>query len=505
MAEANVGHRKAAVHGLGWMYLSSVIQGVSKLAVLAVLTRLLSPRDFGLVGIALVFTSLVERIGQVGVGPALVQRPSIDGDDVATGRALSTACGGFMTFALWLAAPSIAAFFEEPEAAPVIRALSIGFLIDGLAVTSDALLQRSLDFRKVMLVENASYIIGIGATGAALACLGFGVWALVAAQLAMRTLRAVLLARVTRQPGLQGRFRRERVRALVWLGGGFSLGRILNFVSLQGDTLVVGRLLGMDALGLYSRAYQLMALPAVYVAQVLERVLFPVMARRQLDIRAVRRAFLAVLELLALVSLPAGVFLLYAASPLIEVLFGPRWSAAAPVLAILSFGVFFRTAYKCSDTVVRSMGAVYRYALQQGVYAACVILGSLAGAVAYRTTGVAVGVVLAVGFNYLCMTRLSASLLQVSIGTLAKAHLPGALCALSLALSLGALSPMLERAGASPLAELAALALVAAVVCGVTALVALRSLPGGALVSFLPGMAEGTRWSGFFGGARATR
>ena len=138
MSDSSNGTRRTVAHGLAWMYFSAAIGGLSKLVVLAILARLLTPRDFGLVAIALILTSLVERLGQVGVGPALIQRPSIDADDVVTGAVLSALFGLLMAVLVWVVAPLVADFFQEPLVAPLVRVLSIGFFIDGLGVTSDA-------------------------------------------------------------------------------------------------------------------------------------------------------------------------------------------------------------------------------------------------------------------------------------------------------------------------------------------------------------------------------
>ncbi len=477
---------KAAVaQGLVWMYLSAAVGGVSKLAVLAILARLLTPRDFGLMGIALICTSLVERLGQVGVGPALVQRASLDADDVVTGAVLSVLCGLIMTAAVWLAAPAVAQFFREPLVSPIVRVLALAFFIDGLGVTSDALIQRSLQFRTMMLVENVSYILGIGLVGAALAAIGLGVWALVASHVAMRSLRVALLYWFAPRVEGRGRFNSSRLRGLLYMGGGFSLGRMLNFASLQGDNFVVGRLLGIEALGFYSRAYQLMALPAVYVAQVLERVLFPVMAKQQESREKIRGVYLSALELLTLVSLPVGVLLFFGAAPIVECIFGPRWGAVVPLLSVLCFGVFFRTAYKCSDTVARSLGAVYRYAFQQGVYAAAILGGSAVGAVLDGPRGVALGVVCALAINYAMMTRLSARLLEISPAELWRAHLSGVLASASVGVVLWQLDASLEGSSLSAFDRSMALCSAAALVWGVSCLLLAFIAPGRALESLL--------------------
>lgn len=498
MTQPRESHRRIVLFGLGWMYLSAALQGVAKLVVIAILARLLTPRDFGLLGIALIFTSLAERLGQVGVGPALIQRETIDGDDVVTGAVLSALSGVFLAIVLWVVAPWIAEFFREPLVSPIVRVLSLGFVIDGFSVTSDSLLQRSLGFKTMMLVENVSYIVGIGCIGALLASIGLGVWALVVAHISMRTIRAALLYHFAPRIAAGGRFNGERVRSLLILGGGFSAGRILNFASLQGDNFVVGRILGIDALGLYSRAYQLMALPAVYVAQVLERVLFPVLAKKQNDLPKVREAFLTVLELLALVSLPLGVFFLFAAQSIVEVVFGARWLEIAPILALLSFGVFFRTAYKCSDTVVRSLGAVYRYALQQGIYAVCIVVGSYIGGIEGGTKGVAIGVVLAVAVNYLLMTRLSATLVSASWDDLVMAHVSGVWTSSWLVLVLSVTDTWIRSAFPEAMSQLIIYSVLSLCTCSGALLSGYILLPGRVLHTVFPYVASLVtgRWKG---------
>jgi O-antigen/teichoic acid export membrane protein len=504
MSDSSNGTRRTVAHGLAWMYFSAAIGGLSKLVVLAILARLLTPRDFGLVAIALILTSLVERLGQVGVGPALIQRPSIDADDVVTGAVLSALFGLLMAVLVWVVAPLVADFFQEPLVAPLVRVLSIGFFIDGLGVTSDALIQRSLKFRTMMVVENLSYVVGIGLVGSVLAMLGLGVWALVAAQVAMRMFRTGLLYWMAPTVGGVGHFNRGRVGELLYLGGGFSLGRILNFASLQGDNFVVGRLLGMESLGFYSRAYQLMALPALYVAQVLERVLFPVLAKEQSHTERLRRVYLSVLELLTLVSLPVGALFFFAGAPIVEVVFGDRWGEVVPVLSVLSFGVFFRTAYKCSDTVARSLGAVYQYAFQQGAYAVGVVIGSVVGASLWGTLGVAAGVVAAVAANYALMTRLSAKLLSLSLSDLWRAHLSGMLVSACVTVSLWRVSVATADARLSAFQQVLVLSSTAVCVWGMSCLIVAHIVPGKALEALLAHVAT-LRWGQVKGtNARAT-
>jgi PST family polysaccharide transporter len=163
----------------------------------------------------------------------------------------------------------------------------------------------------------------------------------------------------------------------------------------------------------------------MYVGQVFERVMFPAMARKQSAKEELGKEFLIALEVLTLIALPVGVAMFVLAREIVLVGFGERWRSVIPVVSVLSFGVFFRTAYKCSDTVVRSVGAVYHYAARQALYAGLVIGGAILGSLIDGVAGVACGVVVAVAINYVSMTRLSIRLVEISIRQLLRAHLVG--------------------------------------------------------------------------------
>lgn len=410
------------VRGLQWTYVSIIIQGALKVAVLVILARVLEPRDFGLLGFALMCTSFVERVGQIGIGPAVIQQKTIDGDTLKTSHVVSIFFGALSTVVIWAAARPMAAFFAQPELVPILQFLSVGCLLEGYAATPDAILQRDLRFKEIMIAENLAYFVSMALVATTLAWVGLGVWSLVIATIVLKAVRLLVLLSYSRN-AYRGVYRHAYGLELARMGIGFSLGRILNFFSLQGDNFVVGRMLGVDALGLYSRAYQLMTLPAMYVGQVFERVMFPVMAQKQDAIEKLKTEYLLVAEVIALVALPMGVAMYLLSPEIVLVAFGSRWEAIIPVLSILSFGVFFRTAYKCSDTLVRSLGAVYHYAARQGMYTVLVVGGSLCGARVAGVTGVAAAVVLAVAINYVSMTRLSKRMIHLSWSELFEAHL----------------------------------------------------------------------------------
>jgi PST family polysaccharide transporter len=217
----------------------------------------------------------------------------------------------------------------------------------------------------------------------------------------------------------------------------------------------------------------------MYVGQVFEKVMFPSMAQSQTCHKRLAREFLMTLEALTLVALPAGAVMFILAREIVVVAFGERWSAIIPVVSIVSFGVFFRTAYKCSDIVVRSVGAVYHYAARQALYTVLVTSGAALGAVFGGLSGVAFGVVSAVTLNYISMTRLCSRTIGVSYPSIAYAHLSGIWVASCVAVVLSIIVPALRRMTDYPSVILGIAALLAVMTWLIAVCLSHKMFPGG--------------------------
>jgi PST family polysaccharide transporter len=406
-----------------WVAWGSGAVAVLKVVVLVALTRLLSPADFGVVSAALIVIGFSLTFSQLGVGPALVQRPQLEPRHVSTAFFASVGFGVLVAGLVWLVAPGIAAFFRMDQLTPVVRALALLFPVAGMSTVAENLLQRELRFRLLANAEVFTYGVGYGLVGVGLAFFGWGVWSLVGAHLTQAVLRlAIMLGGAP--PRLQPWPTRAAFRELMDFGAGLSAGHIGVFLANQADNLVVGRWLGAVALGLYSRAYQLMAVPTALLGDVLDRVLFPTMARVQDDPRRLASAYLQGTAFVALVTLPAGVVLALLAPELVAVAFGSRWQPLVPPFQVLAVGMMFRTSYRMSDSLSRATGKVYRRAWRQVFYAGLVLLGAWAGQHG-GLTGVAIGVLCALFINYLLMAHLSLGVVQISWLQFAQVHLAG--------------------------------------------------------------------------------
>jgi len=266
----------------------------------------------------------------------------------------------------------------------------------------------------------ASYLIGYGVVGVALALAGWGVWALVWANLAQASVNTLLLL-LGRPPSFSLWPDRRSLAELTYFSGGFTIGRVANYLATQGDNLVTGRWLGAHALGIYGRAYQLMAVPSMLFGDVLDNVLFPSMARLQGEPARLGTAYIRGISLIALAMLPASVILVVLAPEFIRVVLGPRWDAVVVPFQILASCMLFRTSYKMSDSLSRATGSVYRRAWRQVIYAILVIVGAWIGHF-WGVAGVAVAVSLALVVTFMSMAQLSLHVCGLTWGRFLRAH-----------------------------------------------------------------------------------
>lgn len=440
------------LNGMLWMFSGNGSQAAFQFLVMIILARLLTPENFGLIAAAQVIIGFTDIFSQLGIGPAIVQRSDITVNHIRTGFIVSVIFGLTTAVLIILVAPLVANFFHMEELIPILQVMSIIFVLKGISVVSEALLQRGLYFRKIALIQLLSFSLGYGLVAILLALMDFGTWALVGGVIAQNVLKSTLLLLAKPHPIGLG-FDLSALRELTFFGGGFTLGRIANYIALQGDNLIIGRWLGSEALGIYGRAYQLMSMPALLFGQVLDKVLFPSMAKVQNEPLRLANAYRRGIALTALIALPLNVIVFILAPEIVEVLFGTGWEDVIIPLQLLSLGMLFRTSYKISESIARAKGAVYRRAWRQGVYALSVLLGAWVGQ-HWGLAGVAIGVVGALFINFVLMANLIFSLNPIGLKTFISVHFPAILSSLVIYTEIKILVFWLRSIDLSPLITL---------------------------------------------------
>lgn len=405
-----------------WLLSGTGLKIVIQLLQTVILSRLLTPTDFGLMGAALIIVRFIEQY-PIGIGPALIQLPHLETKHLRTGFTLSLLFGLLIGGILWLFAPLFSLLIANDQTVPILRFIAFTFPLRSIATVAEALMERELKFRWLSSIQVLAYVIGYGFVGITLAFLGFGVWSLVLAytvQILLRSLIPLILQPHPKQLQLETATAKE----LVSLSGGFMLTNILEFFALQGDYIVVSRGLGLTALGLYTKAYHLMNLPAATLGQALNRVLFATLAKVQNERELLIKAYRRNIVIMALTILPLSVVMCVLAKEIILVLLGSQWTEVIAPFEILALGTFFRFGDKVTSSLARSSGQLYRMAWLKLIYAVCVIIGAMWG-LNYGILGVTIGVTIALIIQYLLLTQLAVNLTKIDLKSVIVSHTSG--------------------------------------------------------------------------------
>lgn len=345
---------QTAARGVAWSLLATIAARVVSLVSLAALARLLSPTEFGLVAFALVYLTYVETVVDLGSGAALIWWPG-DRDEAAQASFVTGVATSFGWVALTVAAaPFVAAFFREPAGAPLLRVLAFTLLVKALGNTHDALCQKELRFRARVVPELGNALTKAGLS-VALAAAGMGAWSLAWGQLGGQAVWTALTWRVVRwRP--RWRWPRGVVRPMLSYGRRIVSVNVLAAVVHHADLVVVGRLLGATALGLYQVAYKLPETAVTVLVWVTSRVLFPALSRLNARGEPLGRGWLAAVGATSLLTFPAAAGLAVLATPVVNLFFGPRWAAAGPVLAGLAVAAGVRSAGTSAGDLLKAAG-----------------------------------------------------------------------------------------------------------------------------------------------------
>ncbi|HEY0593125.1 MAG TPA: lipopolysaccharide biosynthesis protein, partial [Thermoanaerobaculia bacterium] len=377
---------RSTARAAGWALLATTGVRLVSLVSLAVLARLLAPRDFGLLGVALVYITYVETIADLGTGSALIWSPSKPREAADVTFLTSLASGAFWFAATWLAAPFIAGFFSSPDGAPIIRALAFSFPIKYLGNAHDYLAQKELQFRKRMTAELAMAVVKAGVSiGCAFA--GMGAWSLVWGQLSgLAVWTALLWIVVPFRPSF--RIDREVARPMFRFGRGMIAVNVVAAVVHHADAVVVGRYAGAAALGIYQVAYKVPEMSIAVLMWVVSKVAFPAFAKLHAAGGEMASAYRAAMRYVTALTIPVAAGLWLVAEPLVLALFGSRWIAAVPVVRIIALYMAIRSFGTAAGDVLKATGRSRVLALL-GIARAAVLIPALIAASRFGIVGVA--------------------------------------------------------------------------------------------------------------------
>lgn len=351
------------IKGIAWTAVDKLSLQAINFFVFLVVARLLDPKAFGLVAISAVFVAFFQLFIDQGMAQAIIQFEKIDKDHLNTAFWVGNVTGAvFAILGILLSGP-IALLFREPELQPIVAWLSLSFIFSALSSTQQAILQRNLEFKKLALRSIVAKVSG-GAVGVLFALSGAGVWSLVVQTLVYSLAEVVMLWSVSEwRPGVSFSF--SYMNRLIKFGLNTMGVRLLEFLDLRFDDLIIGYFLGATILGYYTIAFRLLRLLSDFVVGIPGSVIFPTLSRLQHDQIEFKKTFSAIVKYTNLIIWPVFLGVLVLADDFIFVLFGEQWTASIPVLRLLVLGGVVFCSLQFNGSIAWALGhANYMFRLR---------------------------------------------------------------------------------------------------------------------------------------------
>lgn len=348
---------KQITTGIIWSSIQLIIQQSFSFIVKLVLARLLFPDDFGLVGMAVVFTSFVQVFNDLGIGAALIQRK----EENLNSKHFHTS---FWTGIIWsillyiiivlAVAPIAADFYDEPLLHQIIPILSIGVLASPINLVHKAQLTKAMDFKRIAIISNSCNIFS-GVLSISLAFLGMGVWALVFNSVASIIIAIPLYFQATKwRPKLV--WGKQEFKDIFGFGMYTTGTAVFNNLISKIDYLLIGKLMSASALGYYTFAFMLTDILRSQLMGVMNKVMYPVYGQKQDDIKSLKNYYLKVVRYNSLIVYPIMNIILFAGEPIIKIFFGNKWSESIVPLQILAISVMFHMMVSSNTALIRGLG-----------------------------------------------------------------------------------------------------------------------------------------------------
>jgi O-antigen/teichoic acid export membrane protein len=377
--------KRKALHGGLARFCGQIVSVVLRLGSVMVLARVLSPEEFGLAAMAIIVTGLYELFS-ASLSSATIQRDVMSDEQASTLFWINIAIGVVLGLLCFATAPLLVAFYNEPRLFWATGALGIAFVFTAAGVQHSGMLARQLRYVSLAVIETMALLASVTVSiGMALA--GAGFWALVAGCVATPAASTIGMWLASRWvPGPPRRA--PEIGALLLFGGTLTLNGVVMYIAYNVEKVLLGRFWGPEVLGIYGRAYQLINFPTSIINASVGSVAFAALSRLQNDPRKYKSYFLKGYALVNSVTMPTTLLAAVYAEECINILLGPKWSAAVPIFQLLAPTVLVFGLINPMAWLLLSLGYQKRSLALALVISPIVISAYLVG-MPYGPTGVA--------------------------------------------------------------------------------------------------------------------
>jgi PST family polysaccharide transporter len=439
---------------------AQLVRVLAQMGTLVVLARLLPPQAFGLLAMVAAIGLVLDLVKEFGLSSATIQKGDITHAQVSALFWVNAGVGAALAALLFLAAPLIAQFYGQPELEDIARWLALGFVASGLTVQHWALLRRQMRFTAIAGMETSADLLSF-AVAVVLAWQGAGYWALVVQRLISPILLLLASWTICRwRPSRPARA--AGVRSLLGFGAGVTVSQVSVALARSVDQILIGWLWGPAVLGLYERTTRLLLVPINTINAPVYAAAMPALSRLLDEPARYRSMFCQVMQKLGLLTMPTFALAAVTADWVVEILFGPAWRQAIPLVAMFSVSATFLPVLMAAGllylTQARTGDMLRATLLDAAITVAAIVAGLPWGVIGVATSIAVIGVLVRTPLAFWLATRRG----PVGVGAVWHAIAPPASIALAIGLIVGGLRNVTPDPTPVAMAAVAATALAVA-------------------------------------------
>jgi teichuronic acid exporter len=328
--------KQKTISGMFWSFSDSFVTQSVQFIVGLILARLLSPAEFGLIGMITVFLAVSQSFIDSGFGQALIRKKDANDIDFSTVFYFNFLAGVILFVIFYLAAPAIASFYKEQELKPLARVLGLILLINATSITQRTILTRRVDFKTQTKINFIAVVIS-GTVAVIMAYKGFGVWSLAWRSILGNAIQSILLWNFNKWVPLFV-FSKSSLKELFSFGSRLLLSGLIDTFYRNIYTLVIGKVFSAQELGFYTRADNFNKLPSQNITFTVQRVSFPVLSQVQDNPEKLKSGYRKLIATTMFISFFSMLGMAAIAKSMIIVLIGEKWLQSIPYLQLLCLG-----------------------------------------------------------------------------------------------------------------------------------------------------------------------
>lgn len=374
--------KKEVVNGVFWTAIEKYSGVIVSLLVTAVMARLLSPADFGVVAIATVLINFLSIFATMGIGPAIIQKRGLSDEDINSIYSFSVCIGVFFSIVFFASSWGVAVFYGNPQLVIVCQFLSLNLFFASANMVPNALMLKDKRFKEIAKRTLVLQFI-TGGISCIAAYYGAGVYALLISPII--TSIGIYFYNIHFYPVRLVKLRKgpiNKIASFSFFQFAFS---VSNYFTRNLDKLIIGKYFSLGELGYYEKSYRLMMLPLQQVTHVITPVMHPVLAQLQDDYTALARNYRKILALLSVVSFPLGTFLYFASDNLIFIVYGAQWMPAVPVFEILCVSVPLQMLISTTGGIYQASGRTDWLFYAGTFHSVITVLGFIIAAILFKS------------------------------------------------------------------------------------------------------------------------